>query len=183
MTWEYLNTPALQGRLYLIAGYLGPKIADKRIFDLNCGVAPLLSWLPRTWTSYTGNDLDLQPLAALPKTAAYNDATFLLCSDDVVPEQPGIDVLLVLGYACGFSGQESCTLDQSVLGLAGHYEPEYIILEAWRDLPPRCRLAVLTSNLLRMGYQTDGRWQISGGSLSPYQDRQVIFLHLRSDHD
>lgn len=129
MPWEYLDAPHLQGRVFLVAGYLATRCAGKVILDLNCRTAPVAVALPATWAEYVGNDTDRRFLALAKR--AIPGGRFLLCADADLPRLERLDVLLCLGYACGFSDAESVTLDATVRNLVVVHAPGVVVLEAW----------------------------------------------------
>ena len=129
--WEYLQTKQLDARFLLVAGYLWDKVAGKNLVDLDCGSARLLKYLPDTWASYFGNDIDE---GFFPK---HSRAVFRAISDDQVLqelEEKPCDILLVFGHGADSKGNnvhESKTLSKSIIEIVKVKQPEIIVLEIW----------------------------------------------------
>jgi hypothetical protein len=179
MPWDYLREPELDGRLLVVAGYLAQRIAGKTIVDLNCGYAPLLKFLPRTFDGYAGNDTDPEAIAFLKET--YPDGRWFDCRDDELPELDQVDVLLCLGYASGLNAQESSTLDQTVTELVHEHYPETIVLEIWTRCPVLGEFNELVDWIVEQGYEEVGMWWVRPWQQASgvYADRGVVFLERR----
>jgi len=132
MAWEYLLTDEHDARAMLIAGYLAEKIAGKTIIDLDCGHAPLLKYLPKTYKRYYGNDTLVERLPMYPNGifSSLSDADYVRGSFE------SVDVLVVMGmggYELTHEKLESSTLTTSILSLVLEYKPEILILESIKE--------------------------------------------------
>lgn len=132
MAWEYLLTKELDARAMVIAGYLANKITGKVILDLNCGHAPLLRYLPKTYARYYGNDTLAKRLPTC------DGALFLPMTDEemVTSDIGRVDVLVVMGmggYEITKEKLESPTLTRSILALIEKHKPEIVILECIQE--------------------------------------------------
>jgi hypothetical protein len=135
MAWEYLLTNQHDARAMLIAGYLAEKIAGKTIVDLDCGHAPLLKYLPKTFKRYYGNDTLKERLPTYP------GALFLPITDEefVNGDFESVDVLVVMGmggYELTKEKLESSTLTASILSMTLKYKPEIVIIECIKEFEP-----------------------------------------------
>ena len=130
MTWEYLDNTRLDGRLLVVAGYLSNRIEGKNIVDLNCGTGRLINYLPRIYTNYYCNDINLVP-SCIQEPIDFHPisdtemVTFL--ADKMV------DVVCVLGHGGGHelpNVHESISLSNSAMLIIEKHKPEIVILEA-----------------------------------------------------
>lgn len=153
MTWEYLHTRAFDARCLLIAGYLHDKVAGKHIVDLDCGHAPLVKYLPRTYASYYANDTH-----QTPETGIEFEPITDVEAVERLTDRP-IDILIGMGYAQGHLYKhelESPTMRESVLKLAENKHPQIIVLETvTRYENSSGDLAGLVSDLKGRGYQVE----------------------------
>jgi len=179
--WPHLDTKWLDGRLYLIAGYLARKIEHKVILDLACGKAPLLRYLPPVFKHYIGLDTDAAAIQ-LARTAYPNlQTTFWVlddrhCLSELDRLGLSVDVLLALGFAAGLNEYESQTLHQTVCQIAARYTPQYVVVEMCEDLMELGYLSEMMTGLSRSGYRTDSDWRIEPAGLAEYSRRHVWFL-------
>jgi len=180
MTWEYLRTPELAGRLLLIAGWLGTRVAGATILDLNCGWAPLLPLLPDTWQRYVGNDICQQFIAEARRQSVR--AELYVCADDDLPTLDRLDILVCLGYACGVSAAESESLERSIKRLVARYRPSAVVLEAWAQVAASSRLLDLVQTLQLGGYVVAGAWSLLTwpAVTTPQSLRVIFFLEVNS---
>jgi SAM-dependent methyltransferase len=158
----------------LIAGRLARLVGGKVVLDLNCGSAPLLHYLPRTFLRYVGNDIDAMALQAARLACPL--AEFLECPDDALPNLGQVDILLCLGYAAALNCRESQTLDASVRQVVIEYCPEMVVLDVWMGVPVYPDFVALVLWIGQQGYAPSG-WLVS--PLSAVDDRQrraVYFL-------
>ena len=130
MTWEYLDTPELDGRFLIASGYLSNRIKGKFIVDLNCGTARLLNYLPKDYAGYYCND-KVTYNSRLGLTVNFQQITDLEMVKYL--ESRKVNILCVFGHGGGDklpNGHESKTLSQSANYLIGKHRPEIVILEA-----------------------------------------------------
>jgi hypothetical protein len=130
MALEYLDTPELDPRLLVIAGYLAKRISGKCIADINCGSSRILKYLPETYLKYNGNDTNTIGRKIGEKTyiSRETDQEFV----QNIKNSP-VDILLLLGHGAGHLGTsvlESQTLTASVIQIIKDHKPEIIVLEA-----------------------------------------------------
>jgi hypothetical protein len=131
-TYNYLNQQGMDGRILLIAGYLARHCRDKHIVDLNCGHAPILHYIPKTYGTYRANDLDHDCFKHNHWRITFYHLTDEKFTDALHNTEAPVDILLGLGLNDGrVSGEplESKTLLTSLERIANHHRPEIIILE------------------------------------------------------
>jgi SAM-dependent methyltransferase len=179
MPWEYLRDPELDGRLLVVAGYLTRWITGKTILDLDCGYAPLLKFLPRTFNEYVGNDTDPEAIAFLKEN--YPVGKWFECRDDELPKLERVDVLLCLGYGAHLNRYESATLDETVMALVYEHYPEIIVLEVWTRYPLLNEFNDLVDWIAEQDYEEVGMWWVRPWQQASgiYADRGVVFLERR----
>lgn len=134
MAWEYLLTRELDARVLPVAGYLANKINGNCIVELDCGHAPILKYLPKTYKSYYGNDILGE---RLPE---YLGARFYQMKDDeFVKGDFDVDILLVFGlggYEISKEALESSTLTQSIFDLVDREHPGVVVIESIQKYSP-----------------------------------------------
>jgi len=133
MPWEYLDTPELDGRLLLAAGYLARRLFGKSVVDLNCMKARLLNYLPVQYAAYYCNDINYFPKNMLPWV------DFQKKTDGEMVEylkDKKVDILCVFGHGGGDrlpNKHESPTLTASAIQIIKDHHPEIVVLEACWD--------------------------------------------------
>jgi len=179
VVWDYLREPELDGRLLVAAGYLASRIEGKTILDLNCGYAPLLKFLPRTFRAYVGNEVDPEAMAFVRET--YPGGRWLDCRDDELPELEAVDVLVCLGYAAGLNEYESPTLHETVMELVYKYYPGIVVLEVWTRCPVLDAFDDLVDWVVEQGYEEAGMWRVMPWQQASgvYAERGVVFLERK----
>lgn len=177
--WKNLNTPELDHRLFLIAGYLLGKTEDKTILDLNCGAAPLYWKLFKDFEFYLATDKF--PIKDAPKDRPRFKFKRMLdhtVSTYLRTKGESIDILLALGYAARQDIKESTTLPDTIIELCSTHTPEYVVLDAWDRLPGRCGLGQTMGMLTKQGYSIECSWLVrpKGTIFSVEAERQIYIL-------
>lgn len=179
--WEYMDGAEFQGRLMLIAGYLGQMIEDDTaVLDLDCGTGPILQYLPQC--SYLGNDID--PGALMDAHVRYGtrpDTVFLRATDEQIAARASIacDILLAIGYGCGFSDKESHTLDDSIRSIVTNATPRVVVLEGWSKCLDYA-FGELVAWIEEHGYRALPWWRVVPTAPTDHRtDRVVVILERK----
>jgi len=179
--WDYLNTKQWDARLLPIAGYLATKIDGKVILDLNCGTARLYRYLVPVFDEYLGTDISEEYIAEAKDNYAFGN--FHVCADDDIADRIcSVEILLVLGYAAGFSDAESETLDDSVRKIVQGCNPEIVVFESGLARRIVQKLDSLVCWTLGQGYGKAFRIGIDvGAEPEEWRMRQVIILERETE--
>ena len=182
MAWEQFKQKQLDGRLQLVAGYLANKIEGMNIFDLNCGTAPLLDWLPPVWNEYWGNDT-CQEFVYEAINRGSPKCFFGVVDDESLPGwlneyNYNIDCLIVMGYAARLNPMESQTIEETIYRLVDEHQPEIIVLDGWAGLPNDVFFQTVVSGLSAdFGYKIEYAWALSPiVQNAAYQNRDIYIL-------
>jgi len=129
MSWEYLLDNQLDFRVAAAIPYIYPLYRETHVFDLNCGHAPLLKYLPKL-VQYAGNDILKERLPKNNKTSTFHAMTDEEVANDA---HSRIDVLCCFGiggYELTKESQESPTVTDSLIKIMDSKKPKLVVLEA-----------------------------------------------------
>ena len=183
VAWEQFKQKQLDGRLQIVAGYLANKIEGMNLFDLNCGTAPLLDWLPPVWNWYAGNDTCKEfIMEAIDREKPR--CSFDIIDDESLPSwlneefKYNIDCLIVMGYAARLNPMESQTIEETIYRLVDEHQPEIVVLDGWAGLPNDVFFQTVVSGLSAdFDYKIEYAWflrpVVQNGT---YQHRDIYFL-------
>lgn len=177
--WSYMRGAEFQGRLMLIGGYLSRRISrESTVLDLNCGHGLILDYLPQC--NYLGNDIDVEIIRDnWERYCGRGQTVFTRGSDEFIASEymGAVDVLLSLGYACGYSDAESPTLEGSVKRIVADKEPETVVLEGWSSCLST-GFDALVEWIARRGYaQPFPRWEVLPVPMGDHRaDRLIVML-------
>lgn len=168
--YDYMReADQFDGRIMLAAGFLASRVPGKIILDLNCGYAPILRYLPKTFASYLGNDLDLEAMAFCRANYERAQVQFVHWDDTAMRDRTA-EILLAFGYACNpdvphrppHASRDSATLDDTIRRIVSRCQPEIVVLDQWLGVSEGVRERFVTLQVdlkLSWGYRLHA-WRV-----------------------
>jgi hypothetical protein len=175
--WDYLREEATYNRYKIVADYLHNKIDNAIVVDIDCGMADLINYLPKTFHKYIANDIYSRPIYH-PKMIFYPQSDHIFIS--VFKEQK-VDILIALGIGAGHINKsiwESPTLDACIRDILYQYEPKYVVLESAKQYEEKYHMMNdLVQYAKTQKYSVDSEYSFKTKSDIPIaHDRHIIFL-------
>lgn len=163
--YSYLENEIFDSRFKKTLEMIG-SVSGKVIFDLNCGSARMLKYLPEGFSEYIGNDINEDLLEMGKKWSIKGKTQFILCRDDEIMDYLNkVDIFMNFGINAGVNeGIESETEFATFKKIIERFLPETVACEAWLYYEENYKVISQRGDFLKpFGYKEIGSFNMKEG--------------------